>query len=133
MIFPCILKYLFDCNSSNPINLDPDLDSLITEDRLKKAVFAQNNGKSPGPDDNSAELIKASYPIIQPYLLKIFQTLFENSPYPESWCLGYIVPIFKGGDKTDPKNYRGITINNIVPKIYSHIIYNRLKARNEKL
>ena len=99
---------------------------------MKKAVFAQNNGKSPGPDDISSELIKASYPIIQPYLLKIFQTLFENSLYSESWGLGYIVPIFKGGDKTDPKNYRGITINNILSKIYSHIICNRLKAWNEK-
>ena len=121
-----------DYSLSNSSISDPDLDRSITEDELKKAVFAQNNGKSPGPDDISAEIIKASYPIIQPYLLNIFQSLFENSLYPESWSLGYIVPIFKGGDKTDPKNYRGITINNILSKVYSQIIYNRLKIWNEK-
>ena len=79
-----------------------------------------------------APIIKASFEIISTILLNIVNHLFENSTYPEKWAFGYIVPIFKGGDSTDPKNYRGITLNSILSKVYSQIIYNRLKLWNEK-
>ena len=36
--------------------------------------------------------------------------------YPESWCLGYIVPIFKSGNYNEAKNYRGITLTNMLAK-----------------
>ena len=58
--------------------------------------------------------------------------MFNNAEYPESWGLGYIVPIFKGGDPNSAKNYRGITLNNILAKIYSQIIFNRLTKWTEK-
>ena len=94
--------------------------------------FQAKNGKSCGPDDLSAELIKSSYHIISPYLISLFNDLFNNGVYPESWGLGYIVPIFKGGDPKSPKNYRGITLNNILAKIYSQILLNRLTSWAEK-
>ena len=75
-----------------------------------------NNGKASGPDEISSEIIMGSYDIISPYLVKIFNTLFDNSQYPDEWGLGFIVPIFKGGDPNTAKNYRGITLNNIFGK-----------------
>ena len=109
-----------------------DLDKNISEQEIRCAVFKQKNGKSCGPDDLSAELIKSSYDIISPYLISLFNDLFNNGVYPESWGLGYIVPIFKGGDPKSPKNYRGITLNNILAKIYSQILLNRLTSWTEK-
>ena len=38
---------------------------------------------------------------------------------------GIIVLIFKGGN-FEPKNFRGITLNNIISKIYSKLLVNRL-------
>ena len=46
--------------------------------------------------------------------------------YPENWGRGIIIPIFKGGNLDDPSNYRGITLINIISKIYSTILLNRL-------
>ena len=109
-----------------------ELDCPITEEEVRKAVFKQNNGKASGPDDLTAEIIKASYDIISPYLVSIYNNLFDNAEYPESWGLGFIVPIFKGGDKNIPKTYRGITLNNILAKIYSQILLNRLTAWTKK-
>jgi len=46
---------------------------------------------------------------IAPYLVKIFNYIYNTSVYPISWTKGAIVPIYKKGDKSDPSNYRGIT------------------------
>ena len=46
--------------------------------------------------------------------------------YPSDWGTGVIIPIFNGRDANDPKNYCGITLNNIISKIYSQILLNRL-------
>jgi hypothetical protein len=45
---------------------------------------------------------------------------------------GIIVPIFKSGDKEDAKNYRGITLINIISKIYSQVLLNRLTEWSKK-
>lgn len=58
--------------------------------------------------------------------------MFINSEYPESWGIGYIIPIFKGGDPTQAQNYRGITLNNILAKIYSQVLLNRLTKWTKK-
>ena len=45
---------------------------------------------------------------------------------------GIIAPIFKGGNPDDANNYRGITLINILGKIYSQILLNRLNKWAEK-
>ena len=68
---------------------------------------------------------------ISQYLVSIYNKLFENAEYPESWGLGYIIPIFKAGDSKAAKHYCGITLNNILAKIYSQILLNRLTKWTE--
>jgi hypothetical protein len=113
-------------NLNTPQTVIEQLDSPITESEIYQAVFKQNNGKSSGPDDISAEIIKTAYNSIKPYLTTIFNTIFDTAQYPESWGVGYITPIFKSGDPSDAKNYRGITLNNILSKIYSQVLLNRM-------
>lgn len=103
-----------------------DLDSEISENELKNAVFAQKNNKSTGKDLLCAELFKSSFDILCPFLLKLYNRLFAYGEYPRLWGEGIIVPIFKGGSPGEAGNYRGITLINIVGKIYSQILLNRL-------
>ena len=66
-----------------------------------------------------------------PYLVKLYNKIFTNGHFPKTWCEGIIVPIFKGG-KPEAKNYRGITLNNIISKIYSKLLATRLTKWAEK-
>jgi hypothetical protein len=46
---------------------------------------------------------------------------------PEQWLYGDIIPIFKNkGDKSDPKNYRPITIVSCFGKLFTSVLNNRL-------
>ena len=65
-------------------------------------------------------IIKAAYDIISPQLVSFFNKLFINAEYPENWSLGYLVPIFKGGDSYQAKNYRGITLNRLTAWTEKH-------------
>ena len=76
-------------------------------------------------DDIKSEIFKISFDLISPFLLKLYNRLFQNGEYPRSWGEGIIVPIFKGGDANMAQNYRGITLINIIAKIYSQILLNR--------
>ena len=119
--------------SLNNENLQNEyLDSEISENEIKCAVFSQKNNKSTGTDQLCAELFKAAYDIISPFLLVLFNRLLSNSEYPRLWGEGIIVPIFKGENPDEAGNYRGITLINILGKIYSQILLNRLNKWAER-
>jgi hypothetical protein len=63
---------------------------------------------------------------MSPLLLKLYNRLFINSEYPKVWGEGIITPVFKKGGVNDAKNYGGITLIDILTKIYSQILLNRL-------
>ena len=65
-------------------------------------------------------------------LHKLYNRIFQSGEYPQSWGEGIITPIFKKGDTNDPQNYRGITLINILAKIYSQILLNRLRKWSEE-
>ena len=114
-------------NDDQSASHDSDLDSNITIDEVRKAVYSQNNNKAPGTDCILSEMIKSSYDTISPFLL----TMYSKKIISVSILLngeGIIAPVFKKGDVNEAKNYRGITFVNILVKIYSQILLNRLTA-----
>ena len=124
-----------EMNQQTPIldnTFNSDFDMEISETELKTAIFAQNNNKSTGTDRLCAELFKDSFDIVSPFLIKLYNRLFLNGEYPRLWGEGIIVPIFKGGNPDEAGNYRGITLINILGKIYSQILLNRLNKWAEK-
>ena len=59
-------------------------------------------------------------------MLTLFNRIFNTGVYPRLWENGMIVPIFKGGNIDNARNYRGITLINIIEKVYLQILLNRL-------
>ena len=57
---------------------------------------------------------------------KLFNMILENGFYPSEWKNGLIINIFKSGCKTDPSNYRGITLTSSLGKLFNSILNSRL-------
>ena len=64
-------------DTDEPLIYDEDLDSNITEKELRTAIFSQKSNKSAGSDNLVAEVFKSTYDLFQPFLLKLFNRMFN--------------------------------------------------------
>ena len=105
----------------------------ITTEEITEAVAALQNNKSPGSDQILNEHIKSTLSSLLPIYLKLFNIIFDNGIFPESWVLGNIIPIYKNkGKAQNPENYRPITLLSCVGKLFTQIISNRLTKYAEE-
>ena len=59
---------------------------------------------------------------------------FESGVVPEDWRSGVIVPLYKGkGERTECKNYRGISLLSVVGKIYTGILVDNVRRVTRSL
>jgi hypothetical protein len=91
-------------------NSDNHLDTLVTLDELEKVLKLTKNGKSPGEDNINSELCKYTLGELKLKLLKFLNNIYTENYIPNEWRNATVIPIFKKGDRRDPKNYRVINI-----------------------
>ena len=109
-----------DFSNVPAINIEvQELDKPITEAEILKAINSLKRGKSPGFDGVLSDFFIDAREFVIPYLVKIYNKIYDSGIYPESWCKGLIVPIHKKGDKVDPNNYRGKMLISAFAKLFS--------------
>ena len=102
------------------------LDSTIKEKEIQDNISKLHNNKATGLDTIKNEMLKHGITEFIPCLRKLFNLVLSSGIYPSSWATGYISPIFKTGDSSQPENYRGITITSNVGKLFNLILNSRL-------
>ena len=102
-----------------------EFDIDFTESEIRKATFSQKH-KSPGIDNYTSEILKASNNYISPFLHTLYNRLLNTGEYPHAWGEGIITPVFRKGNVNDANNYRGIALINILAKVYSQLLLNRM-------
>ena len=88
------------------------------------------SGKAPDFTGLSYEHFKHAGQSVYVVLACRFNLIVTTEAIPDVFKKGITIPIFKGGDK-DPLNvysYRGITIQNVICKVYESILVNRSSA-----
>ena len=112
-----------------------ELDAEISDLEVQQAIDKLKNGKSPGVDNISPELLKLSKPSITTYLRKLFNSIYTKSYFPKDWITSIIVPIHKKGSKLITDHYRGISLLCLTSKVFTAIInkrlYNWLESNNK--
>ena len=98
-------------------------DYEITEREIRQADKKLKNKKSPFVVKIRNEMIKAS---LEPLMPIFFNLILQSEKMPDVWCQGLITPIYKSGDKSDPKNYRGICVSSCLGKLFCPILNRRL-------
>ena len=101
----------------------PDIDSItISTSGILKLLNNLNVNKATGPDCIGARTLKETSSAIASILRIIFQCSLDTGTTPEDWKAANIVPIHKKNDRSNPANYRLISLTCITSKIFEHII-----------
>ena len=83
--------------------------------------------KATGLDTVSARLLREYFDLISDSLALIFNRSIETSIFPDEWKSARITPLYKKcGNRSDPSNYRPISIIPVVAKVFERIVYDQL-------
>ena len=94
---------------------------------IAKEIRKLMNGKATGESGIVAELLKAGCQYLVDRLGSLFRRVWEEETVPGDWRSGVVIPLHKKGDKMNLDNYRGITLMDVVGKVFSGIIRNRIE------
>ena len=112
-----------------------EMDRIVapcTLKEIKQGIKRLKKGKAVAMDLLSNDMIIACVDIIAPILVELFNKILQYELPPEVWCLGIIVPLFKSGESNDVNNYRGITINSCLAKLFMLIMNDRLQEECDR-
>ena len=98
----------------------------MTETALKEALSKLNSNKSAGPDNIHARVLKEMAPVIARPLTILFNKCYEEGKIPDDWKRANVTCIFKKGSKSDPGNYRPVSLTSIIGKIAEKFVKNAM-------
>ena len=73
-------------------------------------------------------MLKCSMPYMTDIYTKLCNTILNSSKYPKAWKTGIMSNLYKSGDRYKPDNYRGLTINSTLSKVFNSILNQRLTS-----
>ena len=108
------------------------LNREITEEEVTKCINDMKTNKSPGEDQISNEMIKCTNKEGITLLTKLFNTILDCGYFPKEWNYGLLRLIHKGDDTDDENNYRAITLNSCLGKLFCTILSQRFNPLLEE-
>jgi hypothetical protein len=121
-----VLQY--ELLSREPRHSDDVLDAVFTVQEIETALKKLACHKAGTRDGLVNELLKYGGRALVDMFHRLVTVLWATESVPQQWRSGDIVNIFKKGDKADPGNYRGITLLNVVGKLYTKLLDTRLMS-----
>jgi hypothetical protein len=120
-----------DCNSE--IVAVTEECELISMKELLRLMRGLPNGKAPGEDGVTNEMLKWGGATLAVYVMNLFNACLRYGRVPVLWVNALLVPLFKGkGDKFECKNYRAISLLSVTGKLYARCLVDRVKMKTEE-
>ena len=116
---PSSVPILLECSRSNEVSI---CDVRVTTQAVINKLKELNPNKSQGPDLIPPRVLKEICNEIASPLGNIFNKSLETGTLPEDWKTAEVTAIFKKGSKTDPGNYRPVSLTCIACKILESFI-----------
>ncbi|MCG8048126.1 MAG: reverse transcriptase domain-containing protein, partial [Candidatus Thiodiazotropha endolucinida] len=101
---------------------------LMKYQELNSILTSLDVTKATGFDGLTARALKSAAPVVCPTLLNIINSSIATGTFPSSLKHAKILPIHKGGLKSDPSNYRPIAILSILSKVIEKHVTKHLFA-----
>lgn len=108
----------------------PDISSPFTYEELQ-AVLHDMADKAPGKSGITVPMIRHAGPEAIKALVAAANDMWETGDTPPSWRTSVVRLLYKGGDRTNPLNYRPIALQEVGYKIVSAVLARRVNTAME--
>ena len=85
------------------------------------------NGKSAGPDNIPAKVLKSEIEVTTNMLHVLFRNIWEEEQVLTDWKEEYLIKIPKKGDLRKCENCRGIILLLVSGKVFNRVLLNQMK------
>ena len=93
----------------------------LTQEEVQQRLKKIKTDKSPGPDGIHPRILRELSDVLARPLFLIFTNSILTGNVPPDWRLGNVVPIFKMGPKTEPGNYRPVSLTSVMDKLFKGV------------
>lgn len=100
----------------------------ITEDEVRVALKHSAPGKSPGLDGLPVDLYRKCSSLLAPLLARVYSAMGRLGELPTGFLDGLVVTLYKAGPRTQPGNYRPITLLNSDYRVLAKVLATRLRV-----
>ncbi len=98
----------------------------ISENGITKLLANLKPDKAAGPDGIKPLVLRSLKSQISPILHILFQKSLSSGVIPADWSTATVCPLFKKGARSNPANYRPISLTCVICKVMEHIIASSL-------
>ena len=123
-VFTCEDLYSTPSLGPSPYPEIPEL--FVSELGVMKLLWNIDSSKAAGPDLLPARILKEAAVELTPILTALFRQSYDSGLLPADWKKANVSAIYKKGPKSDPKNYRPVSLTTLTCKIMEHIVCSHL-------
>jgi len=102
------------------------IDILFDAQTVCETISQLAANKASGPDDISPKVLIETASVISKPLSIIFTESFSSGEVPSDWRIANVTPIFKKGPKSNPGNYRPVSLTSCVCKVMERVIKDKV-------
>jgi len=106
---------------------------MPSKQEIELQIRRLKNYKSPGEDGIQGEIMKMLDEDSLTHIHRLLTYIWKQEILLEGWNIAVVCPIHKKGDPQICNNYRGIALLNVVYKILSYCILDRIKPIAEEI
>jgi len=119
---PLVAPDIVDCESS--FNF-----ATVSVRVVENALRGLKINSATGPDGLPASLLRRTAAALAPNITKIINLSLTTNTFPTSWKKANVTPIWKSkGSKSDPGNYRPISVTSIVARLFERLCAKQLSS-----
>ena len=89
-------------------------------------TFSIDPHKACGPDNIPAQVLQGSAQDLTPMITHLFKQSLDISELPPEWKTAYVTLIFKKDKRSDPSNYRPVSLTSILCETFEHILVDQI-------
>ena len=100
----------------------------VNEETIIKILASLKQSKAPGIDNLNGQFLKDGATILALPIAQLCNLSISSSTFPSCCKTAKLKPLYKKGSKTDPQNYRPISLLPVISKVMERVVHDQTNS-----